>query len=72
MKMEKMWNILFLIKKQNIPKHYNLNNPTQKKKKINSKQQVEEKKVQERKQMKCQHEPSLEEEDTDTKQSDRI
>ena len=34
MKMEKMWNILFPIKKQNrVPEHYNLNNPTQKKKK---------------------------------------
>ena len=60
--------------KHRVPKHYNLNNPTQKKKKRNSKKQIEEKKVQERKQMKCKHEPSTssEEEDTDTKQSDSV
>ena len=60
--------------KHQVPKHYNLNNPTQKKKKRNSKKQVDEKKVQERKQMKCKHEPitSSEEEDTDTKQSDSV
>ena len=59
--------------KHRVPKHYNLNNPTQKKQKRNSKKQVEEKEVQERKQMKCKHEPSTssEEEDTDTKQSDK-
>ena len=58
--------------KHRVPKHYNLNNPTQKKR--NSKKQVEEKKVQERKLMKCKHEPSTssEEEDTDTKQSDSV
>ena len=39
-----------------------------------AKKQVEEKKAQERKQMKCKHEPSTspEEEDTDTKQSDSV
>ena len=60
--------------KHRVPKHYNLNNPTQKKKIRNSKKQVEEKKVQERKQIKCKHEPSTssEEEDTDTKQSDSV
>ena len=60
--------------KYRVSKHYNLNNPTQKKKKRNSKKQVEEKKVQERKQMKCKCEPSTnsEEEDTDTKQSDSV
>ena len=60
--------------KHRVPKHYNLSNPTQKKKKRNSKKQVEEKKVQERKQIKCKHEPSTssEEEDTDTKQSDNV
>ena len=59
--------------KHRVPKHYNLNNPTQKKKK-NSKRQVEEKKVQERKQMKYKHEPSTssKEEGTETKQSDSV
>ena len=60
--------------KHRVPKHYNLNNPAQKKKETKSKSQVGEKKVKERKEMKCKHEPSTssEEEDTDIKQSDSV
>ena len=60
--------------KHRVPKHYNLNNPTQKKKETKSKNQVGEKKVKERKEMKRKCEPSTssEEEDTDIKQSDSV
>ena len=57
--------------KHRVPKHYNLNHPTQKKKKRNSKKQAKEKKVEEKKHK---HEPSTssEEEDTDTKLSNSV
>ena len=54
-----------------MPKHYNQNNPTQKKKQINSQKKVEPKTILERK---CKHQPSTssEDEDTETKQSDSV
>ena len=54
-----------------MPKHYNQNNPTQKKKQINSKKKVEQKTILERKHK---HQPSTrsEDEDTETKESDSV
>ena len=54
-----------------MPKHYNQNNPTQKKKQINSQKKVEQKTILERK---CKHQPSTssEDEDTETKQNDSV
>ena len=70
---EKMENILFLTKKakHRVPKHYNQNNPTQKKKQINSQKKVEQKTILERK---CKRQPSTssEDEDTETKQNDSV
>ena len=57
--------------KHRVPKHYNQNNPTQKKKQINSKKKVEQKTVLERKR-KCQPSTTSEDEDTETKQSDSV
>ena len=57
--------------KHRVPKHYNQNNPTQKKKQINSQKKVEQKTIVERKHK---HQPSTssEDEDTETKQSDSV
>ena len=57
--------------KHKVPKHYNQNNPTQKKKQINSQKKVERKTILERK---CKHQPSTssEDEDTETKQSNSV
>ena len=54
-----------------MPKHYNQNNPTQKKKQINSQKKVEQNTILERK---CKRQPSTssEDEDTETKQSDSV
>ena len=54
-----------------MPKHYNQNNPTKKKKQINSQKKIEQNKILERK---CKRRPSTssEGEDTETKQSDSV
>ena len=54
-----------------MPKHYNQNNPAQRKKQINSQKKVEQKTILERKH-KRQPSTSSEDEDTETKQSDSV